>query len=116
MQELCRIKAEYDSVETAELAAGRIRRAVRGIRRMTIYRLSGHHQPIAGRVQFTMLPANLRMSNYATDVLYSEISTHAIPEPMLRQETELMILCEQTSVKRIVTLLHATGAMRVRNG
>ena len=116
MNELCRLYAEYDSVETAELAAGRIRRAVRGIRRMTIYRLSKHHQPVGGRIRFTMLPVNLRMTNYATDVLYSEVSTRAIPEPYFRQETELMILCEEKAVKPIVTLLHATGAMRVRNG
>ena len=116
MNELRRLYAEYDSVETAELAAGRIRRAVHGIRRMTIYRLSKNHQPVGGRIRFTMLPANLRMTNYATDVLYSEISTRAIPEPYFRQETELMILCEPAAEKRIVTLLHATGALRVRNG
>lgn len=116
MNELHRVYGEYDSVETAELAAGRIRRAVRGIRRMTVCRLSGHHQPVGGRIRFTMLPANLRMTNYATDVLYSEVSSRAIPEPYFRQETELMILCEEASLRRIVSLLHATGAMRVRNG
>ena len=116
MNELCRVYAEYDSVELAELAAGRIRRAVRGVRRMTIIPLSKNHQPIGGRIRFTMLPANLRMTNYATDVLYSEISARAVPEPYFRQETELMILCEEKAVKPIVTLLHATGAMRVRNG
>ena len=116
MNELSRVYAEYDSVEMAELAAGRIRRNVRGIRRMTIYRLSRNRQPVGGRIRFTMLPANLRMTNYATDVMYSEISTRAIPEPYFRQETELMILCEERAVKRIVSLLHATGAMRVRNG
>ena len=116
MNELCRIYAEYDSVELAELAAGRIRRAVRGIRRMTVYRLSKNHQPVGGKVRYTMLPANLRMTNYATDVLYSEISTASIPEPFLRQESELMILCEESARKQIASLLHATGAMRVRNG
>ena len=116
MKELKRIYAEYDSMELAELAAGRIRRAVRGIRRMTVYRLSKHHQPVNGRIRFTMLPANLRMDNYATDVLFSEMAGTAIPEPFLRQDSELMILCEAESGKKIESLLHATGAMRVRNG
>jgi hypothetical protein len=40
----------------------------------------------------------------------------AIPEQFLRQDSELMILCEAESGKKIESLLHATGAMRVRNG
>ena len=116
MKELERIYAEYDSVELAELAAGRIYRTVRGIRRMTTCRLSGNRQPTGGRMQFTMLPANLRMTNYATDVLYSEMSDAVLPEPLLRQNAELMILCEPASAKRVMTLLHATGALHVRNG
>ena len=116
MKELKRIYAEYEAVELAELAAGRIYRTVRGIRRITVYRLSGHRQPVGGRIRFTMLPANLRMTNYATDVLYSEMSDTALPEPLLRQDAELMILCEPSAVKQVETLLHATGAQRVRNG
>ena len=114
--ELCRVYGEFESEELAELAAGRIRRKVRGIRRLTIYRVSHSQQPVAGRIRFTMLPANLRMTNYATDVMYSEISTRAIPEPCLRQEAELMVMCEESARKQVVSLLHATGAMRVRNG
>ena len=114
--ELCRIYGEFESEEMAELSAGRIRRNVRGIRRMTIYRISHSQHPAAGRVRYTMLPANLRMTNYATDVMYSEVSTNTIPEPCLRQEAELMIMCESSVRKRVVSLLHAMGAMRVRNG
>lgn len=114
--ELCRIYGEFESEELAELSAGRIRRKVRGIRRMTIYRISHCQQPVTGRIRFTMLPANLRMTNYATDVMYSEISNRAIPEPYLKQEAELMIMCEDSAKKQVVSLLHATGAMRVRNG
>ena len=101
--ELHRIYGEFDTEELAELAAGRIRRAVRGIRRMTICRLSPSRQPVGGR-----------MTNYATDVLYSEISTRAVPEPKLRQDAELMILCGDAACRRVESLLHAAGAMRVR--
>lgn len=111
---LNRIYGEFDSDSLAELAAGRIRRAVRGIRRMTICRLSGAAHPIGGRVRFTMLPANPRMMNYATDVLWSEY-VPSVPEPMLRQECELMIVCDANVRGRVESLLHAAGAMRVRS-
>lgn len=112
--ELIRIYGEFDSQELAELAGGRIRRAVRGIRRMTVCPLSGSRQPVGGRIRFTMLPTNLCANPCMTDVLYSEISSRAIPEPMCRQEAELMVLCDESAGSRVTMLLHAAGAMRVR--
>ncbi len=113
--ELRRIYSEFESEELAELAAGRIRRAVRGIRRMTVYRVSRSHRPVEGKVRYTILPANPRMMNYATDVMLSDMA-QPVPEPVLRREAELMIVCDETAIGRISALLHAAGAMRVRNG
>lgn len=113
--ELRRIYGEFDTQELAELAAGRIRRAVRGIRRMTVCPVSANRPSMEGRVRYTILPANPRMMNYATDVMLSEIA-QTVPEPVLRKEAELMIVCDEAACPRVNMLLHASGAMRVRNG
>ena len=79
--ELCKVHGEFESEEMAELAAGRIQRNVRGLRRITVHPLS-HAVPAAtGRERFTTLPANLRMMNYATDVMYSETSKDTDQNP-----------------------------------
>ena len=112
--ELCRVYGEFEAEELAELAAGRIRRKIRGIHRMTVCQLTHSMQPVGGRVRFTMLPANLRMMNYVTDVMYAEIYDRAIPEPYFRRNVELMIVCEDHVQSQVESMLHAAGAMRVR--
>lgn len=108
--ELCRIYGEFESEEMAELAAGRIRRNIRGIRRITSHPLGRSVPAARGRERFTMLPANLRMMNYATDVLYSEISEAAVPEPLRKKSTELLIICEEDSAARVSAIMQAMGA------
>ncbi len=114
--QLRRIYGEFDTEELAELAAGRIRRSVRGIRRMTVCRLSHAMKPVNGRIRFTMLPANLQMTSFAVDVMSPENTARAIPEPCLKKDAELMIVCDEESLHRVESLLHAAGAMRVRTG
>lgn len=112
--ELCRIYGEFETEELAELAAGRIRRNVRGVRRITSHPL-GHAVPAArGRERFTMLPANLRMMNYATDVMYSEISEASVPEPMRRKTTELLIICDADASGRVSAIMQSLGAVRMK--
>lgn len=112
--ELCKIYGEFESEEMAELAAGRIRRNIRGIRRITTHPLGRAIPASRGRERFTMLPANLRMMNYATDVLYSEVSEAAVPEPLRRRSTELLIICEQESTGRVSAIMQAMGAVRMK--
>ena len=104
---------EFETEELAELCAGKIRRNVKGVHRITLRRLSGYRAP-AGKVHFTMLPANLRMSNYATDVLYSEIAMDTVPEPVRRQNTELMAIIEPDSQKQVSAYFHSMGAVNIR--
>ncbi len=112
--ELCRVHGEFESEEMAELAAGRIRRNVRGIRRITVHPL-GHAVPAArGRERFTMLPANLRMMNYATDVMYSDISKDTVPEPMRRKSTELLVICDALYSGNVSAIMQSMGAVRMR--
>lgn len=112
--ELCRIYGEFESEEMADLAAGRIRRNVKGIRRITSHPL-GHAVPAArGRERFTMLPANLRMMNYATDVMYAEISETDIPEPMRRKTTELFIICDEQASGRVSAIMQSMGAVKLK--
>lgn len=112
--ELCRIYGEFESEEMAELAAGRIRRNVRGIRRITSHPLGRSVPAARGRERFTMLPANLRMMNYATDVMYSEISEAAVPEPLRRKTTELLIICDTQAVGRVSAIMQSMGAVRMK--
>ena len=110
----CRIYGEFASEELAELTAGRIRRAVRGISRMTIKRLGKGMRSYAGRERFTMLPANLRMMNYATDVMISPVSSDVVPEPFYRCSSELLVICTKESAGRVTALMQAMGAVRIR--
>ncbi len=109
---LIKMYGEFETEELAELCAGRIRRNVRGVHRITLRRLSGYRPP-EGKVHFTMLPANLRMNNYATDVLYSEIAMDSIPEPVRKQSTELMAIIEPDSEKQVSSYFHAMGAVNI---
>lgn len=112
--ELCRIYGEFESEELAELTAGRIRRNIRGIRRITTHPLGRAVPSARGRERFTMLPANLRMMNYATDVMYTEISDADVPEPMHRKSTELLIICDAEASGRVSAIMQAMGAVHMR--
>lgn len=112
--ELCRIYGLFETEELADLAAGRIRRGIRGIRRITVHPL-GHSVPAArSRERFTMLPANLRMMNYATDVLYSETAPSSVPEPLHRRTAELTVICDADVQRRVSAVMMSLGASNVR--
>ncbi|MBR3630702.1 MAG: hypothetical protein IKN55_09600 [Oscillospiraceae bacterium] len=108
--ELRRVTGVFESEELADLAAGRIRRRVRGIRRITVHPHGRSVPPARGRVRFTMLPANLRMMNYATDVLYSEIAESSTPEPLQRRCAELTVICNDEAEHEVSAVMLALGA------
>lgn len=112
--ELCRLRGEYEAVELAELAAGRIRRSVRGVQRTLVQPLGKAAQSLVGKEHYTLLPANIRMSNYLTAVMVSDFSDDVLPEPMYRRTAELLILCDKKTAGSAEAILHATGAMKVR--
>ena len=103
--ELCRVTGLFETEEMADLAAGRIRRSVRGVRRIMVHPLGRSKPPARGRERFTMLPANLRMMNYATDVLFSETAETGIPEPQRRQTAELTVVCDAHADGRVSSRL-----------
>ena len=108
--ELCRVTGVFESEEMADLAAGRIRRNVRGIRRITVHPLGRSTPPARGRERFTMLPANLRMTNYATDVLLSETAESTVPEPLRRRAAELTVICNDDAKARVSAIMLSLGA------
>lgn len=61
-----------------------------------------------------MLPANLRMMNYVTDVMYSETAASTVPEPMQRRTTELLVICDEEAQGRVSAVMQALGAANVR--
>lgn len=113
--ELCRVYGLFETEELADLAAGRIRRGNHGIRRITVHPLGRSVPPARGRERFTMLPANLRMMNYATDVLYAETDPAAVPEPMHRRTAELTVICDKAVQARVTAVMLSLGASNVRH-
>ena len=108
--EICRITGLFETEELADLAAGRIRRSVRGVRRIVVHPLGRSVPPARGRVRFTMLPANLRMMNYATDVLFSETADSTVPEPLHRQTAELTVICNDSDYGCVSSIMLSLGA------
>ena len=113
--ELCRINGIFETEEMADLAAGRIRRNVQGIRRITVRPLGKSVPPAHGRERFTMLPANLRMMNYATDVLYAEIDGSRLPENLKRLNAELTVVCDSVSETRVSAIMQSLGAYHMQH-
>ncbi len=113
MGALKKIQGEFQSAELAELAAWRIRRSMHGVHHISI-RSRRIPQQIAGREQYTILPANLRMQNYATAVMISEVSDDVLPEPMYRRSAGLMILCEEKNIRNICAVMQSLGAVNLQ--
>ncbi len=111
--ELCRMKGEFASEELAELAAGRIRRSLKHVRSLRIRKLGKALPSVSGRQHFTMLPANLRMENYATDVLISEMSDSVYPEHWFRKSAELTVICDKDDSGAVSAIMQALGAVQV---
>ncbi len=109
---LYRIKGEFASEELAELAAGRIRRNIKNIRSIRIRKLGKAVPSMSGHEYFTMLPANLRMENYATDVLVSEMSD-SLPEHWYRKTAELTVICDMEKAREVSAVMQALGAMQI---
>ncbi len=111
---LCRLKGELATQDIAELAAGRIRRSIPNIQSIHIRKL-GKGVPLPqGRRKFTMLPANLRMENYLTDVMISEISANTIPEYYYRESAELIIICDRQQAGRVSAVMQSLGAVHLQ--
>lgn len=112
--ELKNLHAEFESEDLADLAAGRLRRSVKGIRQVSVHRLGRALDSHTGRQQYTILPANLRMMNYATAIMFSDISDDIHPEPLYRRTAELLVICDAASADRASAILQAAGALHVR--
>ena len=110
---LYRIKGEFASEELAELAAGRIQRTIKNIRSLRIQKLGKAMPSMQGRERFTMLPANLRMENYATHVLVSEMSDSSLPEHWYRKTAELTVICPMEKTAEVSAIMQSLGAMQI---
>lgn len=112
--ELCRIEGEFEAMELAELAAGRVRRSVQGVKKIMLQPVGKAIDPHSGAQRYTILPANLRMYNYATAVMVSDISDDVLPEPMYRKTARIVLLCDRRTADRASAILHALGAVKVK--
>ncbi|MDE7122630.1 MAG: hypothetical protein K2O42_10795 [Oscillospiraceae bacterium] len=112
--ELCRISAEFSSQDLAELAAGRIRRSVRDIRKLSVRNLGKAVPSMQGKQRYTLLPANLRMENYMTAVMISDLSDSVLPEYYYRKNAELSVICNVDTAGNVSALMQSMGAMNIR--
>ena len=112
--ELCKITGEFSSEELAELAGGRIRRTIRNIRRLSIRKLGKAIPSMQGKQRYTMLPANLRMENYITDVMISDLSDSIFPEYYYKKNAELTVICDIDSISSVSAIMQALGAINIK--
>lgn len=111
--QLKKITCEFENEDLADLVSGRIRRSIRGIRRIAVTR-GRHAAPPEGSERFTLLPANLRMMNYQTAVMVSSLSNAGIPEPMLRTSVTMTVICSTEYAGAVSSQLQSAGAMHIR--
>ncbi len=111
-----KVEGIFSCTELAELAAGRIRRSVRGVHGIHVIGQGNRVQSPQSGQRYTMLPANLRMQNYVTAVMVSEISDDVLPEPMYRRSVRLLLLCEPETAGKAAAILQAVGAENVKKG
>lgn len=111
---LCRIQGEFEAVELAELTAGRIRRSVAGVKRIAVQPIGRAMRTDTGRQRYTILPANMRMQNYATAVMMSDISDDILPEPLYRRNVSLLVLCDAPAADRACAIMQAAGALKLQ--
>ncbi|MDE5753671.1 MAG: hypothetical protein K2H89_03905 [Oscillospiraceae bacterium] len=112
--ELCRITAEFGSQDLAELAGGRIRRTIRNIRKLSIRNLGKAVPSMQGKQRYTLLPANLRMENYMTAVMITDLSDSILPEYYYRKSAELSIVCDADSLGDVSAIMQSMGAVNIR--
>lgn len=112
--EIRKIRGEFESVDFAELAAGRIRRSIRGIQSIKVHPFGKQLPPRQGSMHFTMLPANMRMQNYATAVMISEMPGERFPEPEYSQNAELIVFCRAEAAPETAAMMQALGALKVQ--
>ena len=111
--QLCKLTGEFSSEELAELAGGRIRRTIRNIRRLSIRKLGKAMPSMQGKQKYTMLPANLRMENYMTAVMISDLSNSIFPEFYYKKTAELAVVCDVDSVSNVSAIMQSLGAINI---
>lgn len=111
--ELCRITGEFSSQDLAELAAGRIRRSVRDVRKLAIRNLGKAVPSMQGKQRYTLLPANLRMENYLTAVMITDLSDSVLPEYYYRKSAELTVVCNTETAGNVSALMQSMGAIHM---
>ncbi|MDE6776951.1 MAG: hypothetical protein K2J25_03340 [Oscillospiraceae bacterium] len=112
--QLNKITGEFASEELAELAGGRIRRTIRNIRSLSIRKLGKAIPSMQGKQKYTMLPANLRMENYITDVMISDLSNSIFPEYYYKKNAELTVVCDSDSVSSVSAIMQSLGAINMK--
>ncbi|MBD5143123.1 MAG: hypothetical protein K2K06_08890 [Oscillospiraceae bacterium] len=112
--QLNKITGEFASEELAELAGGRIRRTIRNIRSLSIRKLGKAIPSMQGKQKYTMLPANLRMENYITDVMISDLSNSMFPEYYYKKNAELTVICDSDCVSSVSAIMQSLGAINMK--
>ena len=111
-----KIKAEFESTDTAERACTALKRSVRGIVGINIKGKGGHFENTSYRVYPAYSPANGNLSfSNTVAVQVPEQSYGDLIEPQLSKAVTLEIICSEQSKKPVTSTLINYGGMSVKS-
>lgn len=120
-----RIRAEFESVDRAELALRQIRHSVSGVRRLRIVQKRRHTQddapalyPFAAVAEqpYSLLGASALVQQNMRASEEKDLTAADIPEPMRAQSVCAEVVCDSASAARVSALLTSLGGMGVHSG
>lgn len=120
---ILRVLGEYESIDAAELASGKIREAGLELRKISIVASKQNYRKTTEIVAypapactetFTLLTTGVTMQNYMTEAVVTEHSPAEIPEPELRESVTLQVLCDAADADQVRHLMTATGGSAAR--
>lgn len=114
---ISRVSAEFEAVELAEAALGRIKESVGDIYKTGIVfnKKSNEASKLRHGITYTVLPTAVTTYNYITAVMESPASEDVIPEPQRRRTAMAYVICEHTSNNNVSAILNALGGLNVRS-
>ncbi|MBE6855262.1 MAG: hypothetical protein E7501_06420 [Ruminococcus sp.] len=120
-----RVRAEFESIDRAELALRQIRHGVAGVHRLRIVEKRRHMQddapalyPFAAVAEqpYSLLGASALVQQNMRVNEEKDLTASDIPEPMLGQSAIAEVVCDSASAGAVFSLFTSLGGMNVRSG
>lgn len=110
-----RVTAEFEDLESAELALKKVREKVRGVYSTNFLYNRGANkaEKLRGGTIYTILPAAVTAQSYLTAVMESPASRDVIPEPSRSRKTTVFIVCDGSGTHEIDKILTSMGGSNI---